>query len=151
EAYEAARNIAGQLRASKSVSDVLIPQDIDYPSLELNINREQASQLGLTPKDVVDNVITSLTSDGVIAPSYWVDPKSGNNYMLTVQYFNKQIDSMTMSDFKNIPLRAKSSNASTPLQSVAGIQTINTPTEVDHYQIRRVVDVYVMPKKEDLG
>ncbi len=129
----------------------MIPQDLDYPGLELNIDREQASQLGLTPKDVVDNVITALTSNGVIAPSYWIDPRSGNNYMLTVQYFNKQIGSMTMSDFKNIPLRAGASAAYTPLQSVANIQPINTPTEVDHYQLRRVIDVYVMPASEDLG
>ncbi len=106
EGYAIARNIALQLKGSKRVSDVLIPQDIDYPGLELNIDREQASLLGLSPKDVVDNVITALTSDGMIAPSYWIDPKSGNNYMLTVQYFNEKVGTMTMSDFRNIPLRA---------------------------------------------
>jgi multidrug efflux pump subunit AcrB len=71
--------------------------------------------------------------------------------MLTVQYFNEKIASMTMSDFRNIPLRAARSAAYTPLQSVAKIEPINTPTEVDHYQIRRVIDVYVMPKTEDLS
>jgi multidrug efflux pump subunit AcrB len=151
EGYGIARNIALQLKGSKRVSDVLIPQDIDYPGLELNIDREQASLLGLSPKDVVDNVITALTSDGMIAPSYWIDPKNGNNYMLTVQYSNEKIASMTMSDFRNIPLRAATSASYTPLQSVAKIEPINTPTEVDHYQIRRVIDVYVMPKSEDLS
>ena len=151
EAYGIAQKIALQLKDSKRVSDVLIPQDIDYPGLELNIDREQASLLGLTPKDVVDNVITALTSDGMIAPSYWIDPKSGNNYMLTVQYSNEKMGSMTMSDFRNIPLRAATSESYTPLQSVAKIQPINTPTEVDHYQIRRVIDVFVMPKSEDLS
>ena len=151
EGYGIARDIANQLKRSKLVSDILIPQDIDYPGLQLDIDREQASQLGITPKQVVDNVITALTSNGVIAPSYWIDPKTGNNYMLTVQYSNKQIGSMTMSDFKNIPLRAENSPAYTPLQSVAKIDPIETPTEVDHYQIRRVVDIYVMPKTEDLS
>jgi multidrug efflux pump subunit AcrB len=150
EGYGIARKIALQLKSSRRVSDVLIPQDIDYPGLALNIDREQASLLGLTPKNVVDNVITALTSDGQIAPSYWIDPKTGNNYMLTVQYFNKKIDSMTMSDFANIPLRANNSSQYTPLESVAKIVPINTPTEVDHYQIRRVVDVYVMPSTENL-
>ena len=56
-----------------------------------------------------------------------------------------------MSDFKNIPLRAANSKEYTPLQSLAEIRPINTPTEVDHYQIRRVIDVYVMPKSEDLS
>jgi multidrug efflux pump subunit AcrB len=151
EGYGIARKLALQLKGSKRVSDVLIPQDIDYPGLNLDIDREQASLLGLTPKDVVDNVITALTSDGVIAPSYWIDPKSGNNYMVTVQYFNEKVDSMTMSDFRNIPLRAANSAKYTPLQSVAKIEPINTPTEVDHYQIRRVFDVYVMPSGEDLS
>jgi multidrug efflux pump subunit AcrB len=151
EAYGIAQDIAFRLKKSRHVGGLLIPQDLDYPGLELHIDREQASQLGLTPKDVVDNVITALTSDGVIAPSFWIDPISGNNYMLTVQYSNKQIGSMTMSDFKNIPLRANTSTAYTPLQSVANIEPINTPTEVDHYQIRRVIDVYVMPAAEDLG
>lgn len=151
EANGIAQDIARRLKRSRHISDVLIPQDLDYPGLELNIDREQASQLGLTPKDVVDNVITALTSDSVIDPSFWIDPVSGNNYFLTVQYFNKQIGSMTMSDFKNIPLRANNSTAYTPLQSVASIEPIETPTEVDHYQIRRVMDVYVAPTTEDLG
>jgi len=151
EAYKIAKDVATQLKKSKSVSDVLIPQSLDYPGLELNIDREQASQLGITPKEVVDNVITALTSDGVIAPSYWIDPQTGNNYLLTVQYSNQQIGAMTMSDFKNIPLRADNSNTYTPLQSVARIEPIDTPTEVDHTQLRRVIDVYVIPSTEDLG
>ncbi|HET6929848.1 MAG TPA: efflux RND transporter permease subunit [Candidatus Acidoferrum sp.] len=151
EGNDIARQLALQLKGSKLVSDVLIPQDIDYPGLELNIDRKQASLLGLTPRDVVDNVITALTSNGMIAPSYWIDPKSGNNYMLTVQYSNSKVGSMTMSDFRNIPLRAATSAKYTPLQSVAKIEPINTPTEVDHYMIRRVIDVYVMPRSEDLS
>ncbi len=151
EGYAIARKIGLELKGARGVSDVLIPQDIDYPGLELNIDREQASLLGLTPKEIVDNVITALTSDGMIAPSYWIDPKSGNNYMLTVQYSNEKVGSMTMSDFRNIPLRAATSATYTPLQSVAKIEPINTPTEVDHYQIRRVIDVYVMPVHEDLS
>ena len=151
EAYGLARNIAFHLKSSKNVNDILIPQDIDYPGLELNIDREQASQLGLNPQMVVDNVITALTSDGMIAPSYWIDPETGNNYMVTVQYFNQKIGSMTMSDFKNIPLRANTSTMYTPLESVARINPISTPTEVDHYQIRRIIDVYVMPTTEDLS
>ncbi len=151
EAYGIAQKMALTLKGSKNVSDVLIPQDINYPGLELNIDREQASLLGLTPKDVVDNVITALTSNGVIAPSYWIDPKTGNNYMLTVQYSNEKVGSMTMSDFRNIPLRATASKSYTPLQSVARIVPMNTPTEVDHYQLRRVIDVFVMPRTEDLS
>jgi len=149
QAFDIAQSTAAKLKRLGSVNDVLIPQDLDYPGLELNINREQAGLLGITPENVVDNVITALTSNGQIAPSYWIDPKTGNNYMLTVQYPLKQIQTMT--DFRQIPLRSPGNPNTTPLQSVADVKDINTPTEVDHYQLRREFDIYVMPKKEDLS
>jgi multidrug efflux pump subunit AcrB len=150
-AYQVATDIARQIRGKPGVSSVLIPQDLLYPGLQLNIDRERASLIGLSPKQVVDNVITALTSNGVIEPSYWIDPKTGNNYMLTVQYFDQQIQNMSMEDFKQIPLRAANVSNYTPLQSVADIHPINTPTEVDHYQLQRVIDIYVMPSTEALG
>jgi multidrug efflux pump subunit AcrB len=150
-AYAVASEIAGKLRRLNNVSDVLIPQDLDYPGIQLNVRREMAARLGLTATDVVDNVVTALTSNGMIAPSYWVDPHSGNNYFLTVQYTNHQLGAMTMEDFKQIPLHAKNNSNPTMLENVADIKIINTPTEVDHYQLFRKIDVYVSPKGEDLG
>jgi len=150
-AYKVASDIASQIRNRPGVSGLLIPQNLRYPGLQLNIDRERASLIGLSPKQVMDNVITALTSDGMIEPSYWIDPKTGNNYMLTVQYFDKQIQNMSMEDFKQIPLRAPNIKSYTTLQSVADITPINTPTEVDHYQLQRVVDVYVRPSGEALG
>jgi multidrug efflux pump subunit AcrB len=147
--YTVAQQVAQKMRALRGVSDVLIPQDIDYPGLALNIDRQRASLEGLTPKTIVDSVITAMTSNGMVAPSYWIDPKTGNNYMLTVQYPEAQIQ--TLNDFKQIPLRSADGKTTTPLETVASIQSINTPTEVDHYQLRRVFDVYVMPKGEDLS
>ena len=150
-AYRVASEIAAKARQLRDVSDVLIPQDLDYPGIELNVRREMAARLGLTATDVVNNVVTALTSNGMIAPSYWVDPNSGNNYFLTVQYSNHQLDSMTMEDFKQIPLHAKDNSNTTVLENVADIRMINTPTEVDHYQLSRKIDVYISPKGEDLG
>jgi multidrug efflux pump subunit AcrB len=147
--YAVAQQLAQKMRALHGVSDVLIPQDIDYPGLALDIDRRQASLEGLTPKTIVDSVITAMTSNGVVAPSYWVDPKTGNNYMLTVQYPETQVQ--TLNDFKQIPLRSADGKTTTPLETVASIRSINTPTEVDHYQLRRVFDVYVMPNAESLS
>jgi multidrug efflux pump subunit AcrB len=149
QASDIAQATAAKLKKLASVNDVLIPQDLDYPGIELNIDRVQAGLLGVSPENIVDNVITALTSNGVISPSFWVDPKTGNSYMLTVQYPENLIKTMT--DFKQIPLRSPDGVNTTPLQSVAGIKQINTPTEVDHYQLRREFDIYVMPKKEDLS
>jgi multidrug efflux pump subunit AcrB len=149
QAYRAASAIAEKVRRLNGVSDVLIPQDLDYPGIQLNINREMAGRMGVSSKEAVDNVITALTSDSMIAPSYWVDPKSGNNYMLTVQYPEAQVNSIT--DLKQIPLHAAGNINPTELDAVADVKMINTPTEVDHYQLRRVIDVYVSPTGEDLG
>ena len=150
-AYAVASEMAAKVRQLRDVSDVLIPQDLDYPGIELNVRREMAARLGLTATDVVNNVVTALTSNGMIAPSYWVDPHSGNNYFLTVQYNNHQLDTMSMEDFKQIPLHAKDNSSTTMLENVADIKMINTPTEVDHYQLFRKIDVYISPKGEDLG
>ncbi len=150
-AYEVASQMAQKLRQLNDVSDVLIPQDLDYPGIQLNVDREMAARLGLTASGVVENVITALTSNGMIAPGYWIDPRSGNNYFLTVQYTPRQIADMTMEDFKQIPLHAKKNPNPTMLENVADVKMINTPTEVDHYQLFRIIDVYVSPRGEDLG
>ena len=144
-----AQNLAREIKAIPSVSDVYIPQDMDYPALQLNVNRERASQLGLSPKEVVDNVITALTSDVMIAPSYWVDPKTGNNYFVSVQYPENQVKSIE--DLKAMPLRSPKLKMPTYLNQVADVTQIQTPTEVDHYQLQRTFDVYVAPTGEDLG
>ena len=149
QTYQTASGIANKIRHLKGVSDVLIPQDIDYPALRLNIDRERASLAGLSQKEVVDNVITALTSDTMIAPSFWVDPKTGNSYFLSVQYPEAEVHSLN--DLKQIPIRASSSRQTTQLDAVANIAPIASPTEVDHYQLQRVIDVYVAPKSEDLG
>ena len=102
-AHAVAMRISRESRALAGVSDVLLPQDIDYPALQLNIDRERASELGLNEKEVVGNVITALTSNAMIAPSYWVDPKSGNDYLLTVQYPEDYIHNLA--DLRAVPLR----------------------------------------------
>jgi multidrug efflux pump subunit AcrB len=147
--YGLASNLARQIRGIPNVSDVYIPQDLDYPSLRLDVNRERASELGLNQHEVVDNVITALTSNAMIAPSFWIDPKSGQDYMLTVQYPEAQIHNLP--DLKAIPLRGTGGKASTRLDMVSNVTRFLSPTEVDHYQLRRITDIFVQTKSEDLG
>ncbi|MHB8523028.1 MAG: efflux RND transporter permease subunit [Limisphaerales bacterium] len=147
--YATATELARKIRALPGVSDVLIPQDIDYPALALDVDRVRASELGMTSKEVVDNVITALTSDGMIAPSYWVDPKSGNPYMVTVQYPENIVKDIQ--GLRAIPLRSPKLPRPTRLDSVCKISYVNSPTEVDHYQLQRVIDVYVSTQGEALG
>ena len=147
--YALAQKIAGQVRGVRGVADVYIPQDLDYPSLRITIDRIRAAELGLTEKETVSNIITALTSNQMIAPSIWIDPNSGNNYFLTVMYKEGQIKSLE--DLKAIPLHGEQVPDSTRLDMVADIEQFTAPTEMDHSQIRRVLDIYVRPQTEDLG
>jgi multidrug efflux pump subunit AcrB len=177
--YDIAENLATRFREVHGVGQIYIPQDMNYPALRLDVDRVHAGELGLSQKDVVDNVITALNSNYMIAPNYWVDRKSGNDYYLTVQFFEHGTGSIhDMSDLGQIPLRdpsgandlscgpsgppqpggARASWAcggagrpTTVLKSVVNVKQTLTPTEVDHYQIQRAVDIYVTPAAEDLG
>ena len=152
QSYKIAQDLAGKIRALPGVGEIYIPQDMNYPALRLDVDRVHAGELGLTQKDVVNNVITALNSNLMIAPNYWVDRKTGNDYFLTVQYFEKGGPAIhDFMDVKNIPLRAPNLTQPTTLDSVVKLTNIETPTEVDHYQIQRVIDLYTTTAGEDLG
>jgi multidrug efflux pump subunit AcrB len=138
-----------KIRGLPGIGDVLVPQDVDYPALKLDVDRARASEMGLTSKEVIQNVITSLTSGAMIAPSYFVDPKSGNDYLLTVQFPENHIESLD--DLLGIPLRAAGQKQGTRLDAVSHITASRAPTEVNHYQLRRIINVFVAPEGEDLG
>jgi hydrophobic/amphiphilic exporter-1 (mainly G- bacteria), HAE1 family len=174
-----AQNLAAEIRKIHGVGEVYVPQDMNYPALRLDVDRVHAGELGLSQKDVVDNVITALNSNYMIAPNYWVDRKSGNDYYLTVQFFEKgQAAIHSMADLGQIPLRDPANGSSmncgpsglppiggsqpawacsgtgrptTVLNNVVKVEQTQTPTEVDHYQIQRAIDIYVTPSGEDLG
>jgi multidrug efflux pump subunit AcrB len=148
-AYAVALDMMSQIRRIPDVADVFIPQDIDNPALQLDIDRVRAGELGLSEKEVVGNVITALTSNQMIAPNIWIDPRNNNNYFLNVQYPEGQIRSLA--DLRAIPLRGPKLVEPTRLDMVSRITRIEAPTEVDHYQIRRTLDIYVRPHGEDLG
>jgi multidrug efflux pump subunit AcrB len=147
--YPTALKLARQIRQIRGVADAYIPQDLDYPALRLNIDRIRAGELGLSEKEVVQNVITALTSNQMVAPNIWIDPKNNNNYFLNVQYPEQQIKSLL--DLRSIPLHGAGLKRPTRLDMVSSITRFEAPTEVDHYQIRRVLDIYVRPLGEGLG
>lgn len=147
--YAHAARLASRIRALPGISGVFIPQDVDYPSIHLDIDRTRAGQLGLDQREVVNNVLTALTSSGMIAPTFWIDPKSGLDYLLTVQYPEDQI--RNFGDLRAIPLRGAHLAAATRLDAVSTTRRALSPTEVDHYQLRRTIDVFVRPSGEALG
>ena len=147
--YQTTLDLAQQIRQIHGVADAYIPQDLDYPALRLEIDRTRAGELGLSQKEVVQNVITALTSNQMVAPNVWIDPKNNNNYFLNVQYPEQQIKSLL--DLRSIPLHGAGLKRPTRLDMVSTISRFEAPTEVDHYQIRRVLDIYIRPLEEGLG
>lgn len=147
--YQTTLDLAQHIRRIRGVADAYIPQDLDYPALRLNIDRTRAGELGLSEKEVVQNVITALTSNQMVAPNVWIDPKNNNNYFLNVQYPEQQIKTLT--DLRSIPLHGAGLKRPTRLDMVSTISRFEAPTEIDHYQIRRVLDIYVRPLEEGLG
>ncbi len=150
--YDVAQDLARRIRRLPGVGEIYIPQDMNYPAIRLNVDRVHAGELGLSQKDIVDNVITALNSNTMIAPNYWVDYQTGNDYFLSVQYAEHgQAAIHNLVDLKQIPLRAPNLKEPTTLDSVVKLENVSSPTEIDHYQIQRVVDIYVTPSGEDLG
>jgi hydrophobic/amphiphilic exporter-1 (mainly G- bacteria), HAE1 family len=149
QAAKIAAKIREQVSKIPGVADTYIPEDVDAPSLQLGINRYYAQEMGLSEHEVVSNIITSLTSDGMISPSYWVDPKSGNLYMLTVQFPDNTVRSLE--DLKMMPVRSSDQQNTTNLGNLTNVKLIESPTEVDHYKLRRVIDVYISTKGEELS
>jgi HAE1 family hydrophobic/amphiphilic exporter-1 len=184
-AYAIAEDLSARFRTLPGIGAVYVPQDMNYPALRLKVDRVHAAELGLTQKEIVDNVITALNSNTMIAPNYWVDHQTGNDYFLTVQYYEHGPASIhNFLDLQQIPLRGRppiqkvasvqprasqrpnivdgvrppaasnpkaSTRPTTVLGSVASLDFAKSPTEIDHYQIQRVADVYVTPSGEDLG
>jgi HAE1 family hydrophobic/amphiphilic exporter-1 len=150
--YSTAQELASRIRRLPGVGQIYIPQDMNYPSVRLDIDRVHAGELGLSQKDVVDNVITALNSNIMIAPNYWVDYETGNDYFLSVQYAEHGKGAIhNLVDLRQIPLRAPNLKQPTTLDSVVKLVNLQSPTEIDHYKIQRVADVYVTPVGEDLS
>ena len=105
-----AQDLARRFHKLPGVGQIYIPQDMNYPAIRLNVDRVHAGELGLTQKEIVDNVITALNSNTMIAPNYWVDHQTGNDYFLTVQYYeNGNAAIHNFVDLTQIPLRRQAS------------------------------------------
>ena len=151
--FRIARSADEVIKPLPSVADTFIPEESNYPTLKINVDRVKAARLGLNQRDVVRNVITALVSNEMIAPSIWIDPKTGNDYFLTAQYYEKDIDSVET--LRNIPVLGGHPGQSTEqtvlLRNVGDVTREEHPAEADHYNILRVVDVLVAPSTQDLG
>lgn len=146
--YKIAKQIAAQVTHIPGAVDVHLHQVIDAPKLQVDVDRTEASQNGLTQRDVANSVLYSLSSSGQSAPNYWLDPKTGVNYLVAVQVPQYQIDSIDA--LKNTPV----SNGQNSPQLLSNLVTVNQGTTaqgVNHYNIQPVFDIYANAQDRDLG
>ncbi len=147
----AAERIVERVKRIPGTADVQIAQSLDYPQFDVQVDRTRAAYFGISQKDVAENVVTAFSSSVGYAPTIWVDPKSGVDFFIGVQYEDNEVDSLD--ELRNLPLSVTTEEGPTtiPLSEVAEIRRVNIPGEVAHYNISRVSDVYVNLEGRDLG
>ena len=153
--YRAANQSQELIRGLPEVAQTFVLQEPDYPTFNISVDRVKAARLGLSQKDVVTDVITALNSNLYIAPSVWIDRKNSDDYFLTVQYKQSANGFDSMETLRDIPVHSFAGETghaqSLLLRDVAAIAPEYHPSEADHYNIQRVVDLLVAPSTQNLG
>ncbi len=140
--YDAAFEAQRIINRLPEVSQTFIPQESEYPTLNINVDRIKAARLGVTQKQVVSSVITALNSNMYIAPSIWIDHENKNDYFLTAEYREAASGFKAIESLQNIPVRSYGGEdghaQSLLLRDVATLEPQKHPSEADHYNIQRV-------------
>jgi multidrug efflux pump subunit AcrB len=135
---EHATKIFERLRNLPSLRDVQIAQELDFPTVDVNIDRERAGLLGVRVSDMTRSLVAATTSSRFTVPNYWADTKTGVSYSLQVQI--PQTLTQTLEDVKNVPVGAKD-GGSVLLRNVASITPGSAVGQYERYNMARVVSV----------
>jgi CzcA family heavy metal efflux pump len=158
--YKIAQKLAAKIAAIPGAADVHVHQVVDAPEIRLNVDRVKASQMGLTQRDVANNMLISLSGSGTVAPNFWLNWNNGVNYNVGVQTPQYRIDSLDA--LLRTPIMpggalgaAASTNVSASgtqlLSNLVSIERGTTPVIVNHYNVWPVFDVYANVSRRDLG
>jgi multidrug efflux pump subunit AcrB len=131
-----------------SLRDLQFGQAFDYPTVEVNVNREQAGLLGITTANVVKSLVAATSSSRYVAANYWADPTSGIAYQVQVEI--PQLRMNSLEEVKNIPLSYKAGEAML-LRNVAQVENGTTAGEYDRYNMQRMVTLSANISGTDLG
>lgn len=146
-----AEEVVPRMREIPGAVDVQIAQALDYPQLDVEVDRTRASYMGLSQQDVAENILTALGSSVGFAPTIWVDPASGIDFFLGVQYATNEAENLDA--IRNLPLAVETASGpkNVPLSNLATIRRVNIPGEIAHYNISRVYDVLINVDGRDIG
>jgi len=145
--FAAARAIASQVTRVRGAVDVHVHQVMNAPDLLFNVDRLRAQAMGLTQRDIANDLLVSVSSSGVVSPNFWINPANGVNYPLAVQTPQAQLS--TMDELRSTPI---SSDAGPELLSnVATMERRSQMAVVNHYNVQPVFDIYANVQGRDLG
>jgi len=147
--HEVAEKMMSDLRHIPGLVDVRIQQQFDYPRFDIQVDRTKAAQNGLTERDVANNTLTSLSGSFQVAPMFFLNAKNGVQYPLVAQTPQYQIQSGN--DLGNIALNGSNAKKAQILADIASVKRTDEMASINHYNIRRVVDVYANVQDRDLG
>jgi CzcA family heavy metal efflux pump len=139
---EKVRNVSG-------IVDARIQQEFDYPVFHIAVDRTKAQQNGLSESDVARSVLNTLSGSFQTAPMFFLNRKNGVNYSLAAMAPQYSIQSLQ--DLQNLPITGSGQRAPAILADVATITRSQEMAAVDHYNIRRVIDIYTNVRDRDLG
>ncbi len=150
-AHKIADQLVAAIQRVPGATDVRIAQRIDYPMIEVEIDRIAAADRGLTPEAVMKALVSSTNSSINFDPAFWIDPKNGNHYFLGTQYYEEDIDSLDTLLY--IPVKSNEDGTLVTLQDVAKLITNKkVPAVINHRNITRVTDVFAnVETRYDLG
>ncbi len=144
---EHAEKIFAKLREMPELRDVQFAQTLDYPSVNVDVNRERAGLLGVKVTDVTRALVAATTSSRFTQPIYWNDPKTGVSYSLQVQI--PQTLTKSVEDLRNVPVDA--GEKSVLLRNVANISQGTSVGQYERYNMARVVSITANLYRADLG
>jgi multidrug efflux pump subunit AcrB len=144
-----AEKIMAQMRQIPGIADLRVQQPLDYPTLDVAVDRVKAAQAGYTERDVASSVLNALSGSFQVTPMFFVNWKNGVNYNLVAQ--TPQYRLQSMNDLLNIPLNATNGTSMEILGDVASVARGHEMGLISHYNIRRVIDIYGAVQDRDLG
>ena len=142
-----AATLLGRIRHVAGVADPRIQEQARSPSLRIDFNRELAGVVGLTEGDAASSIQATLSGSTQTAPTYWLDPRNGVSYPVSVQTPQYAID--TLGDLKNLPIGAARSTQL--LGGLAAITPAPSSAVVTHYDIKGTVNILATTQGRDLG
>jgi multidrug efflux pump subunit AcrB len=148
-----AQNVLTQMRLIPGIADATVGQALNEPTLLISAHRAFALGAALTESDIANNTLATLSGSGQVAPTYWLDRKTGIAHLVNLQTPQDQLTSM--SDLETVPIDSGNGDPNgRGIQILGGlshISQIGRALEVSHRDILPVIDIYATNQGRDLG